>query len=94
MPAKRNYCTRNMQFISLNVQRLTFAQKYKCLGTLITRSNADDDNMRRQRTVLLTATELLRIFTLVPLLSNVTYSRHFVVIFIALIYGVILRLIH
>ena len=49
MPAKRNYCTLNIPFISLNVQRLTFVQKYKYLGTLITRDNADDDTMRRQR---------------------------------------------
>ena len=43
---------------------------------------------------MLAAMELLRIFMLVPLLSNVTYSRRFVVIFNALICGMILRLIH
>ena len=72
---------------------MSFVPKFKYLGSFITHDNSYDENMRRQRgNCYARSNGIINNFYACSPVVNVIYLRHFAVICIVLICGVILKM--
>ena len=91
-------CTLNSPHISLNLQKLSFVPKFKYLGSFITEDNSDDENMRRQRGIPLSNCYarsngiINNFYACSPVMKCDLYLKHFAVICIVRIYGLIFKM--
>ena len=93
LPSKGN-CTLNSPLIYLNSQLLSLVPKFKYLGSLITQDNSDDENMCRQRgNCYARSNGLIKHFYDCSRVVKCDFVRHFAVICIVPICGVIIKMI-